>query len=104
MFLMATTTYPATQTSEVVQKSSESIAEPLPPLLRRLHVLTPGGVGESGMKTYTIYESDHGKEYDALAELTRRYAMLFNIEGFKYQIELLFTATEAIPLIGLQLP
>jgi len=86
MFFMITITYPATRTSEVVQAFGKSVADPLPPFLRRLHVLTPAGAGEVGMKTYAIYESDKGKEYDALAELTKRMSLFFDIEGFKYQL------------------
>ena len=86
---------------EVVQVFGKSLAEPLPSFLKRLHVLTPGGVGEPGIRSYSLFEADKGKEYDALAELTKRMALFYNIEGFKYQIEPLFTAEEAIPLIGL---
>ena len=87
--------------AEAVQFFRKSLAEPLPSFLKRLHVLTPGGVGEPGIKTYSIFEADKGKEYDALAELHRRSAYFYNIEGFKYQIEPVFTAEEAIPILGL---
>ena len=104
MFFMITATYPPAKVGEVVQVFGKSLAEPLPSFLKRLHVLTPAGVGEPGIRTYTIFEADKGKEYDVLAELTRRMAWFYNIEGYRYQIEPLFTAEEAIPLLGLQMP
>jgi len=66
-----------------------------------LHVLSAGGVGKSGVRTYSIFEADKGMEYDALKELTRRMAWFYNIEGYRYRIESLLTADEAIPLLGL---
>jgi len=85
MFFMITSTYPPTKASEVVQVFGKSLAEPLRSFLKRLHVLSPGGVGEAVIKTYSIFEADKGKEYDALAELTRRLAWFHNIEGYRYQ-------------------
>ena len=102
MFFMLTSTYPTTKANEVVQAFRKSLADPLPSFLKRLHVLTACGVGELGIRGYSIFEADKGKEYDALAELHRRIALYFyNIEGYKYQIEPVFTAEEAIPLLGL---
>jgi len=98
MFFMITTTYPPNKVGDAVQVFRKSLAEPLPSFLKRLHVLTPGGIGEPGIRTYSIFEADKGKEYDALAELNRRMAWYHNIEGIRYQIETLLTAEEAIPL------
>jgi hypothetical protein len=104
MFFMITSTYPPTKASEVVQVFGKSLAEPLPSFLKRLHVLTTGGAGEPGIKTYSIFESDKGKEYETLAELTRRMGWFYTIEGWRYQIETLFAAEEAIPLLELKAP
>ena len=104
MFFMITSTYPPTKAAEVVQIFGKSVAEPLPPFLKRLHVLGTGGVGEQGLRTYSIFEADKGKEYDAFAELTRRMAWFHNIEGYRYQIETLLPAEEGIALWGLQMP
>ena len=104
MFFMITSTYPPNKLHEVVRVFGKSLAEPLPPFLKRLYVLGAGGVGEVGIKTYSIFEADKGKEYDALAELNRRMAWYHNIEGVRYQIEALFTAEEALPIWGIQMP
>lgn len=104
MFFMITSTYPPTKASEVVQVFAKSLAEPLPSFLKRRHVLTAGGAGELGIKTYSIFESDKGKEYDTLAELTRRMGWFYHIEGWRYEIETLLTAEEAIPLLGIRMP
>ena len=104
MFFMITSTYPPTKARDVVQIFGKSVAEPLPPFLKRLHVLGAGGVGEQGIRTYSIFEATKGKEYDALAELTRRMAWYHDIEGVRYQIETLLTAEEVLPLWGIQTP
>ncbi len=104
MFFMITSTYPPAKASEVVQVFGKSLAEPLPSFLKRLHVLTCGGVGEAGIRTYSIFEADKGKEYDAFAELTKRMGWFFHVEGWRYQIETLLTAEEAIPLLGIKMP
>ena len=101
MFFMWTSTYPTVKAGEVVQAFRKSLAEPLPSFLKRLHVLTACGAGELGIRGYSIFEADKGKEHDALAELHRRSAYFYNIEGFKYQIEPVFTADEAIPWLGI---
>ena len=69
-----------------------------------LEKLGAGGMGEQGLKTYSIFESDKGQEYDAIAELTRRMAWFHDIEGYRYQIEHLLTAEEGIPLWGIKMP
>jgi hypothetical protein len=102
MLFMLTDTYPNAKSKEVVEAFRKSMAEPMPPFLKRVHVLTAFGVGEPGIRNYTIYEVDKGKEHDGLAELQRRMASyFFDIEGYKYQIEPVFNADEAIPLLGL---
>jgi hypothetical protein len=102
MLFMMTDTYPNTKSKEVVEAFRKSMAEPLPPYLKRVHVLTAFGVGEPGIRGYSIFEADKGKEYEGLAELQRRMASyFFNIEGFKYQIQPVFPAEEAIRLLGL---
>ncbi|MFC1919880.1 hypothetical protein ACFLWX_03730 [Chloroflexota bacterium] len=100
---MVTATYPPNKVGEAVQVFGKSLAEPLPSFLKRLHVLTPGGVGEPGIRTYSIFEADKGKEYEAFAELSRRMAWYHDIEGYRYHIEPLLTAEEAIPLLGLKM-
>ena len=105
MFFMITATYPPTRVNEVVQIFTRGLKEePLPSFLKRLHVFSAGGVGEPGIRTYSIFEADKGKEYEALAELTRRMAWFHKVEGYRYHIEPLLTAEEAIPLLGLQMP
>lgn len=102
MFFMITTTYPPSKAKDVVKVFGKSLAEPLPAFLKRLHVLTACGVGAPGIKSYSIFEATEGKEHDALAELHRRMAWFYNIEGWRYQIEPLLAADEAIPLLGLK--
>ena len=102
MFFMLTSTYPNTRAKEVVEAFHKSLADPLPSFLKRVHILTACGVGQAGIRDYSIFEADKEREYEGLAELHRRMASyFFDIEGYGYQIEPVFTAEEATPLLGL---
>ena len=59
---------------------------------------------KEGIRNTVIYEAKPGKEKEALADLTKRMLPYSEIEGFKCQIEVLMSGTEAFPLIGLQMP
>lgn len=60
MFFMYTSTYPTAKVGEVVQAFGKSLADPPPSFLKRLHVLTACGVGEPGIRGYSIFEADKG--------------------------------------------
>lgn len=41
---------------------------------------------------------------EALADLTKRLLAFSVIEGYEYEMEVLMSGTEAMPLVGLQMP
>lgn len=63
MSFMLTSTYPNAKVNEVVQAFRKSLSDPLPSFLKRLHVLTAYGVGELGIRGYSIFEADKVKEW-----------------------------------------
>lgn len=96
MFLVTTSTYPLSRTHEVTARYQKAVATALPSFLKRIYVL--GCAGESGHKVLGIYEVADDKVTDGVKELTKYFAQFFDIEGFKYAIEPMLTAQEAIPL------
>ena len=100
MFVVSTVIYPLDKAVEISRAFIKSTETPLPSHTTRVHVLA--SATEQGMKVLGIYEIDDAQVPEGIKELTRRYAELFfGIEGFKYQLEPMLTAEEAIPLLGL---
>ena len=100
MFVMTTVTYPPDKTVEVVKVFTKAEETPLPSFLKRQHVLTTTA-GESGLRTYGIYEVEAGKEYEGLQEISKRMVAFFGIAGFRYRVEPAMTPEESIPMLGL---
>jgi len=100
---MLTVTYPPDKAVEFTKGLIESLKTPLPPFIKRWHMLTTVA-GEPGLKGYGIYEVEVGREHEAFQEIVKRMISLHSIEGLRYQIEPAMTAEEAIPLLGLEMP
>ena len=100
MFIVMTSTYPPDKATEVARAFIKSTEMPFT-YLRRVQTLTSNHQ-ELGMKVLSIFEVDDDKVPDGVKELTKRLAELFfSIERFRYQIEPMLTAEEAIPLLPL---
>ena len=99
MFFMVTQTYPTKSTAQVGKVGVGMLAKALPPYVKRLGVYI--AAGGDGMKTYVLYEIEKGQVEEGIKELNKRMVAYFNIEGWKYTIEPLMSAEEALPLIGL---
>jgi len=95
--VMVTSTYPPDKAAEVAAAWIRGVETPLPAFVKRLHVLV-APAGE--MKSYSMFEVDAGKEDEGYKEILRRL-LQFQIEGFRYHIEHVLPAEEAIPLLGL---
>ena len=98
MFFLTTSTYPADKANEVAAKFQKVTATPLPPFIKRLYVLT-GPAGEAGIKVVGLYEVAEDKVGDGFKELSKYYIQFYDIVGFRYSIEPMITAQEAIPLL-----
>jgi hypothetical protein len=100
MFLVGTVTYPPDKAVQMAKKFIKTTEKPLPPFIKRLHVLTAAG-GEPGIKVLGIYEVDDAKIKEGIKEMTKNYAQYFDVEGFRYSVEVMVPAAEAIPLLGM---
>jgi hypothetical protein len=97
---MTTVLYPPDKAVKVAKKFIEAMAKPLPPFLKRLHVLVTTN-SQSGMKVCGIYEVNDAKVKEGIIELTKYFIQFYDIEGFRYEVEPMLTAQEAIPLLGI---
>jgi hypothetical protein len=100
MFLVGTVTYPPDKAVQMAKKFTKAVEKPLPPFIKRHYVLTAAG-GEPGIKVLGIYEVDDAKVKEGIKELTKNYAQYFDVEGFRYSVEVMMPAAEAIPLLGI---
>ena len=98
MFLVANVTYPASKQREMMGRFQKATALPLPSSLKRLYVL--GTAGDAGMKVLGIYEVADDKVADGAKELFEYYSQYWDVEGFKYTLEPMWTAQETIALMS----
>ena len=100
MFIVLTSTYPLDKANEAARGFIKSTETPFTYLERVRTLITTHQ--ELGIKALSIFEVADDKVPDGFKELTKRVAELFySIEGFRYQIEPMLTAEEAIPLLPL---
>lgn len=100
MFLVMTSTYPLDKATEVARAYIKSNETPFT-YIRRVNTLISTHQ-ELGIKALSIFEVDDDKVPDGIKESNKRIAEVFyNIEGYRYQVEPMLTAEEAIPLLPL---
>ena len=100
MFIVGTVTYPPDKSVQMAKKFIKASEKPLPSFVKRLHVLSTTG-GELGMKVLGIYEVDDAKLKEGIKEINKNYVQFFDVEGFRYSVELMLPAAEALPLLGM---
>ena len=98
MFFLTTSTYPADKAYEVVAVFQKAAATPLPSFMKRLYVLNTAA-GELGIKVVGLYEVADDKVADGWRELAKYFIQFYGIQGFRYSVEPMMTAQEAIPLL-----
>jgi hypothetical protein len=57
---------------------------------------------DKGMKVLSIYEADDARIKESIIELTKIYVQFNGIEGFRYEIEPMLTAIEALVVLGMK--
>ena len=100
MFVVTTVTYPTEKGVQVAKAFVKATEKPLPPFIKRLHVLAAPG-GQLGMKVLGIYEVEDAKLKEGLMEISKYFVNFYDVEGFRYDIEPMLTAAEALPLLGI---
>ena len=100
MFVMTTMTYPLDKVTEVGKTFTK--LPPRPPFINRvgLYVIST----ELGIKAYGLYEIEDEKLAEGLRETVKRLSNYKDIVGFRFKIETLLTAEEAMSLVGLAPP
>ena len=82
---------------EVMQKIPfQSFEKPLIPIA--------GRPVKDGIKAISISEVEKGKYEESMDLVWRRMVEFYGIEGFRFEIETLLTAEEAMPMVGLAPP
>jgi len=104
VYIMITTWNLASKVAEVGKKFLEVRKTPLDRSIMKRVV--PMGVRmlKDGIRNVAIYDVKPGKTEEALGEMTKRMLTFSEIEGFEFEMEVLMSGTEAMPLIGLKMP
>jgi hypothetical protein len=97
VFFLTTSTYPASKAQEMIGKFQKAMGSPLPTYMKRLHTLSCPC--ESGLKVVGLYEVTDDRMADAYKELARYFSQYYDVEGFRYTVEPMMNAQEAIPLV-----
>jgi hypothetical protein len=99
MQFMVVLTWPLSSTTDVGRISVELLSRPMPEYLKRVGLyVVPGG---DGVKEYALYESGKGQEEAAYKEILNRFVEYKTVSGFRFTIENVLPAEEALGLIGM---
>ena len=98
MFVMVISTYPHDKATEVGKAFIKNMENPLPSFVKFVVYVTST---ELGIKGYVLYEIEDEKLAEGIREVVKRHVTYQNIVGYRWNIETLLTAEEALPMIGL---
>ena len=101
MFFMLTSTYPLDKAIEAGKTFIKGMETPLPSFVKLTVYLTST---ELGIKGYSLFEIEDGKLAEGIREVIKRQVAFHKIVGYKWKVETLLTAEEALPLVGLAPP
>lgn len=98
MVIIGDISFPQESASDVGKRFLE-----LPPVPDFMTLKGPyiKGKKEYGIQALEIYELDNSKVAEGLEFVTSRCVSYFGIEGYIYEINVYFEATEALNMIGL---
>ncbi|MFX0100041.1 MAG: hypothetical protein ACFFCS_10715 [Candidatus Hodarchaeota archaeon] len=95
--IMTTGIYPPSTSKELLKIYTSSDKPKYPDFLKKIHHwAAPSPTGD--FKSIAIYECPDDKLYEALKALARRYVFYTQAEGYKYTIDPLMDAEEAIKI------
>jgi hypothetical protein len=98
-FIMVTGTYPPTKQKELNKIYGAANKPAYPASVKKMYNWV-AQVTAGMYKVYAVYKCPDDKVMDALAGLTKRYNFYAQIDGYKYAIELLVDAEEAIKMMA----
>jgi len=100
---MLTSTYPLDKATEVAKTYAKVSATPPPPFFKQIGSYGAADI-ECGIRGYTLFEFKDEKLAEALRELIKRLVPFGNIVGYRYKVEILMSAKEAMIMMGLTPP
>ena len=71
------------------------------PFVSKWRVFNTSG-GKIGLKQYHLIYTERGKSEEALASLNKYFTPFLNIEGFKYNLEILTGVSDSMQLLGMK--
>jgi hypothetical protein len=99
MIFLLTVWYPPNKSIELGKKLLKALK--MPPFIKKWQVFSATG-GVDGLKAYHLIMSERGKGDEALIEITKTLVPFWEIEGYKYNIEVLMGVQDAFKVVGLQ--
>ncbi len=99
MIFLLTVWYPPNKTMEMGKKLLKALK--MPPFIKKWQIFSATG-GVDGLKTYSLIMSERGKGDEALIEITKTLVPYWEIEGYKYNIEVLIGVKDTFKITGLQ--
>ena len=105
VLVMSTSYFPAAKSAEVGKKYLE-VLKKYPPDRSISKIILRVGVRitPDGMKAFTISEVKEGKFNEFMKLVYEQILLYSDIEGYRSEIEVFMSGTEALPLVGLEMP
>ena len=104
-YIISTSLYPSHKASEVAEKYLEAIQK-YPPDENLANPVVPAAVKTTGqgIKVIGISEVKEGKLEESLTRIGNMMVMFQSIAGFESSIDIYYTVTEALTMIGMSSP
>jgi len=100
MYVMVTATYPLHKYPEVTELFKKGMEDPSLPLSVKLLNIFARADKDCGMKSYSIYEVDNEKFSEGYITIARSREPFWNVEGFKYSVEIVTDAVSYVQQRG----
>jgi len=101
MYVLYTTTYPLKSTLDAAKKFIEAAKNPPPDYINQIGVYV--AYGGKGIKGYALFEIEKGREDEGIKEIAKRLTIYYDVEGYEITSDVVLSAEEAIPLLGLEM-
>jgi len=103
--VVSTSYFPVAKSAEVGKKYLE-VLKKYPPdrTLSKVILRVAVRVTPDGMKAFTISEVKDGKFKEYISLVYEQILLYSDIEGYRSEVEVYMSGTEALPLVGLEMP
>lgn len=105
VLVVSTGWFPANKSAEAGKKYLEVIKQ-FPPdrNISKPIVRVAARVTTDGMKVFTVSEVKEGKFKEFMERYYKMILIYSEIEGYRVEMEVYLSGTEALPLVGLEMP